>query len=249
MRTMVWAAAVFAGAMAAAAPAGAQQPDFFQDEGELRPVALLPGVQVMYARPVGEFHEYVKHGGGLNLNLVWPITAENPLALRVDGGFVVYGSETRRVCFSGTVGCRVQLDLTTTNSIAYLNAGPQLMLPTGAVRPYVNGAIGFSYFGTSSQVEGTSSGSDPIASTTNFDDITLSFAGGGGILVRLASGRVPVHLDLGARYFANGEVEYLKKGDIQDNPDGSITITPTRSEANLVTFQLGVTLGARAGRR
>jgi hypothetical protein len=243
--TKLRAVVVFVGAMSAAAPAGAQEAPF---QEELRPVRVLPGAHLVYARPVGEFHSYVKHGGGLNLNLVVPVTVGNPFALRADGGFIVYGSERQRVCFSGTVGCRVQLDLTTTNSIVYVNAGPQLMLPEGAVRPYVNTAIGFSYFGTSSQVEGTGGGSNPFAHTTNFSDITFSWAGGGGLLVQLASGRTPVHLDVGARYVRNGQVEYLKKGDIEDHPDGSITLHPTRSQANLVNVQLGVTFGARPGR-
>jgi hypothetical protein len=169
-------AAVLAGAMAAAAPAGAQQAQFGEPEQEIRPVSFLPGLQVVYARPVGEFRDYVKHGGGLNLNIVWPVAVASPVALRADGGFLVYGSERTRVCFSSTVGCRVELDLTTTNSIAYLNAGPQLMLPEGVVRPYVNAAVGFAYFGTTSQVEGTGGGSEAIANTTNFDDITLAWA-------------------------------------------------------------------------
>jgi hypothetical protein len=248
MRTLK-SAMVFIGAMAAAAPAGAQQPLFGELEQDERPVSFMPGLQVVYARPVGEFRDYVQHGGGLNVNIVWPVRVASPLALRADGGFIVYGSERQRVCFSSTVGCRVELDLTTTNSIAYLNAGPQLMVPEGAVRPYVNAAIGLSYFGTSSQVEGTGGGDDPFASTTNFDDITLAWAAGGGILVQLAGGRTPVSLDLSARYNGNGQVEYLKKGDIQDNPDGTISFTPTRSEANLMTFQLGVTIGARPGTR
>jgi hypothetical protein len=168
-------------------------------------------------------------------------------ALRADGGFIVYGSETRRVCFSETVGCRILLDLTTTNSIGYLNIGPQLMLPDGPVRPYVNAAIGGSYFGTSSSVDGVDGNDDAFANTTNFDDITLAWTGGGGLLISLSRGRTPVLLDLGVRYHGNGEVEYLKEGDIQDNPDGTITITPTRSEANLLTFQIGVSIGARAG--
>jgi hypothetical protein len=145
------------------------------------------------------------------------------------------------------VGCRILLDLTTTNSIAYLNIGPQLMLPDGPVRPYVNAAIGGSYFGTSSSVSGTDGNDDDFASTTNFDDITFAWAGGGGILISLSRGRTPVMLDLGMRYHGNGEVEYLKKGDITDNPDGTITVSPTRSEANLLTFQLGVQIGVSRG--
>jgi hypothetical protein len=44
-------------------------------------------------------------------------------------------------------------------------------------------------------------------------------------------------------------VEYLREGDITDNPDGSVTITPTRSDANLVSFQLGLAIGAGTRRR
>lgn len=231
-------ASVLLTVIGAAAPAAAQ--DAFPTDVP----RVYIGIQGVYARPVGQFGDYVKHGGGLNLSGTFPVTRGNVFALRADGGFIVYGSETRRVCFSATVGCRIELDLTTTNSIAYLNVGPQLMVPTGAVRPYINAAIGGSYFGTTSSVDGVDGNDDDFASTTNFDDITFAWNAGGGVLIRLSSGRTPVLLDLGVRYHGNGEVEYLKEGDIVDNPDGSITITPTRSEANLVTFQLGVSIGA-----
>jgi hypothetical protein len=213
----------------------------------MRPTVVYFGGQPLYARPVGEFHDYVEHGGGLNLNVVWPVRVESPFALRADGGLIVYGSETRRLCFPGS--CRIDLDLTTTNSIAFLNIGPQLMVPGGPVRPYANAGVGFSYFGTTSSIEGSSSTNEPFASTNNFDDVTFAWAGGGGLLIALSQGRTPVMLDLGARYYGNGQTEYLKKGDIIDHPDGSITINPTRSEANLMTFQIGVTVGARAPRR
>jgi hypothetical protein len=220
----------------AAAPVAAQE--------EFKPVQAYFGLQGIYAKPSGEFADYVEHGGGVNVNVVWPVTTEGPFALRADGGFIVYGSETKRVCFQST-NCRIELDLTTTNSIAYLNVGPQLMVPAGPIRPYINAAGGFSYFGTTSSVEG-SSGEDPFASTSNFDDITFMWSGGGGLLIRLSSGQTPVFLDIGARYNGNGEVEYLKEGDIQDTPTG-IEFTPTRSDANLWQFGIGVTIGARQG--
>jgi opacity protein-like surface antigen len=240
------AAAVFLGALLAASPAEGQARD--RGDEMLESPVVYGGVQLTYARPVGEFREYVQHGAGVNANVVWTPRRDGPLALRADGGFIVYGSETKRVCFSTTVGCRVQLDLTTTNSIAYLNAGPQLMVPAGPIRPYANAAIGLSYFSTTSQVEG-SQNSEPFASSTNFDDITLAWLGGGGVLIPLAGGRTPVLLDIGVRYNGNGQVEYLKRGDIEDNPDGSITFRPTRSAANLVTFQVGVSVGIRSSRQ
>jgi hypothetical protein len=225
----------------------AAEPTNAQDVDVLRPAAAYFGIQPLYARPVGEFRDYVEHGGGLGLNVVWPVRVESPLALRADGGFIVYGSETRSLCFPGS--CRVEVDITTTNSIAFLNVGPQLMLPEGTFRPYVNAGAGFSYFNTTSSIKGSDNNNDPFASTNNFDDITFSWAGGGGLLISLSSGHTPILLDLSARYHGNGNAEYLKKGDIIDNPDGSITLTPTRSEANLMTFQVGVSIGARAPQR
>ena len=242
MKIGIGGAAVLAALVLSAAPA------LGQDVEDERPASLYVGIQGIYGRPVGEFRDYVRHGFGLDVGVTFPVARQSPLALRADGGFIVYGSETRRVCFGGGVGCRIELDLTTTNSIAFLNIGPQLMLPAGPVRPYINAAIGGSYFGTTSSVEGSNNDED-FASTTNFDDITFAWNAGGGMLIRLGGSHArPVMLDLGVRYNANGEVEYLKEGDIVDNPDGSLTITPTRSEANLLTFQIGVSIGASAGR-
>ena len=53
----------------------------------------------------------------------------------------------------------------------------------------------------------------------------------------------PILLDLGATYHRNGEVTYLRKGSIVDHPDGSITVTPIRSEANFITYRIGVSIG------
>ena len=62
-----------------AVPAHAQDPD----------ATALPqfyiGIQGMYARPVGEFHDYVEHGGGLNASFTWPVQRGGPFALRADG--------------------------------------------------------------------------------------------------------------------------------------------------------------------
>lgn len=228
------------------APVRGQEPE---PEGPLQPLRLYAGIQGVYARPVGEFREYVRNGGGLNFHIAFPVGDESPLAIRADGGFLVYGSETRRVCFGGDVGCLIRLDLTTTNSIGYFNIGPQLMTHRGGIRPYANVAVGGAYFWTQSSLEGSSSQDRPFASTTNFSDFTLQWAGGGGVMVPLSRGRTPVLLDMAVRYNGNGRVEYLKRGDIQDQPGDSFTITPTRSDANLVTFQLGITMGARRGAR
>lgn len=207
------------------------------------PSRFAGNISGIVAQPVGEFDDYVNVGFGIGGNFRVNLGTSGVASLRFDLGYVNYGRETQRVCLSETVGCRIVVDLTTTNNIVFGHGGLQLGVPTGPVRPYVNGGIGYSYFFTQSSVEGTSNDEDPFASTTNFDDGTFSWAGGGGIVIPISSGSTPVALDLGARYLNNNEVDYLTKGSIVDNADGSIDIFPTRSEAHLITYTIGVTIG------
>jgi hypothetical protein len=47
-------------------------------------------------------------------------------------------------------------------------------------------------------------------------------------------------LNLGARYHYGSTATYLRKGDIADNPDGTINLNPRNSKTDLVLWQLGV---------
>jgi hypothetical protein len=38
---------------------------------------------------------------------------------------------------------------------------------------------------------------------------------------------------------------YLTRGDIVDNPDGTVTIYPNRSDADMLNFKLGVSVALR----
>jgi opacity protein-like surface antigen len=107
----------------------------------------------------------------------------------------------------------------------------------------VNGSVGFAYFATTSSVEGSNNDGDPFASDTNFDDATFAWTAGGGVQIRVAGGGKPVYLDFGARYHGNGEAEYLRKGDITDLPDGTVVLNPQRSDTNLWTIRVGVSVG------
>jgi hypothetical protein len=167
--------------------------------------------------------------------------------VRLDGGFLNYGRETKRVPLSTTVGGRIMVDLTTTNNIAWLGVGPQLMAPRGVVRPYVNGTAGLSYFATTSSVEGTNGASAPFARTTNYDDTQFSWGGGAGVLVPVSrSARTHVFIDLGARYHDNGRnVRYLREGGIHDLPNGDVALDVIHSRADLITYHIGISVGVR----
>lgn len=201
---------------------------------------LAGGLNIVYGAPQGEFRDYVDRAWGIGANFVW--TPMDFLGLRVDGGFMNYGHETLRVPLSGTIGGRVLVDLTTDNNIAWIGVGPQVMAPRGAIRPYAHATAGLAYFATTSSVRGDDS-SDTFASDTNYDDAVFQWGVGGGILVPVSRGRVPLSIDAGVRYHGNGRVTYVTEGGIEDNPDGSITINAIESDGNVLSFHLGVGIG------
>ncbi|MGH7699115.1 MAG: hypothetical protein ACREMJ_01130 [Gemmatimonadales bacterium] len=191
---------------------------------------------LLIAQPVGEFRQFV----GVHPGFGAAFTFGGPIGLRVGGSLLVYGHERDYVPIGGG---RVLLDLDTDNLIASLGVGPQVTLGDGPVRLYGYGTIGLGYFGTVSSL-GDDCGCDWLASTTNYDDLTFAREAGGGLQIRLARRR-PVFLDVSARYVRNGRVRYLPEGGIVEQPDGTISVRPVESHANLVVFQIGVSLGMR----
>jgi hypothetical protein len=235
-----------AAAAALAARPLAAQDDHYDDDGDQGyriPRSYLGG-ELTFARPQGEFGSFIDQGWGGGGHYLLRLDREGWLGLRADAGLVNYGHERQRVLLSPTIGGRVAVNLTTDNNIAYAGVGPQVGLPTGAFRPYVNGFVGVSYIFTESSVGGSSSG-ETFASTTNFDDASFAYGGGGGVYVPLSRRRNPVSLDLGVTYRHNGVARYLRHGDITDNPDGTITLHPVQSETNLLDFHVGVSVGVR----
>jgi hypothetical protein len=224
-----------------AAPALAQRAS---EPALLGPPRFFGGLTLLGAQPQGEFAEFIDAGFGIGAHGIMRLDERGLFGIRLDGGFVNYGSETKRVPLSSTVGGRIMVDVNTTNNIFFLGAGPQLLLPTGSVRPYVNGNVGFSVFSTSSSVEGANN-TEPFATDENFSDITFAYGGGAGLYIPVYRGKSTVSLDIGARYHSNGRVEYLREGSIVDLPNGDIEINPIRSRANLITYHLGVSIGGR----
>jgi hypothetical protein len=206
------------------------------------PPRFAVDLSALVAQPVGEFNDYVDVGFGLGGSFRVRLDPAGAVWFRVDGGFVNYGRVTQQVCLSATVGCRIVVDLETTNNIGLGEVGLQLEVPRGPVRPYVNGGIGYSYFFTESSVSGDDD-FDPFASTRNFDDGSFTWGAGGGLKIPLSQGSTTFALDMGARFHNNGTVDYLTEGSIVDRPDGSIDIFPTRSAAHIVTYFVGVTIG------
>jgi hypothetical protein len=230
--------------LATVTPAAAQYDPYGYEQQPRVPRAQLGG-HAFVAQPVGEFKSYVNNGFGGGAHLLLRVDRRGFLALRADGGFVVYGHETKRVSLPNAG--RIEFDLTTSNNILTYSIGPQLMVPTGPIRPYVNAFAGGAYFFTESSIGGSDNGSE-FASTRNFGDNVPSYGYGGGVFVPLTVRNAYIGLDLGARFIRNGFTRYLREGGITDLSGGGYTISPIESETNLVLYHAGVRVGLRKSR-
>lgn len=193
---------------------------------------------LLVAQPKGEFATQLgTEGFGANVAGLFRLDREGLFSIRGDIGGMQYGSETYYVPYLPITG-RVSLDVETTNNAYWGSIGPQITVPAGPVQPYLNAAVGIVGLVTSTSVRGSDSEYE-YATTNNSDDVTSAWIFGGGLYVPL--GRQNTwKLHAGARYFYGGEATYLKEGDIQDNPDGSITLFPRTSKTDQVTWQVGV---------
>ena len=226
--------------LAGAAPAAAQY------GFGTRPARATLGGGAWVAQPVGEFKNYVNNGFGGGGHLLLRVDPHGFLALRADVGYLVYGHETKRVSLPNAG--RVQFDVTTSNNILTYGIGPQLMVPTGPIRPYVNVKAGGAYFFTESSVGGSDNSSD-FASTRNFGDHVPSYGYGGGLFVPFAVRNALIGLDIGARFIRNGFTRYLREGGITDVPGGGFIVSPVESETNLVVYHVGINVGLRRSGR
>lgn len=192
----------------------------------------------LVAQPKGEFATQLDtQGFGANVGALFRLDREGLFSIRGDLGGMEYGSETLHVPYLPITG-RISLDVETTNSMFWGSIGPQIQVPVGPVQPYMNAAVGFMDLVTSTSVRGSDSNYE-YASSTNSEDATSAWIFGGGLYVPLGMQKT-WKLHAGARYFYGGRASYLKEGDIQDNPDGSVTLFPRHSKTDQVTWQFGV---------
>lgn len=196
------------------------------------------GASLVLGAPRGALGEQADLAGGLAAHGLLA-TRSGVLALRLDGSWLLYGSETVRIPVARTAG-RIVREVTTDNWVAELGLGPQITLPVGAARPYVNAFVGLSYLSTTSELR------DPDGfvsrSSTNYDDTGLAYGGGGGILIPV--GRGGTSLDLGVRYVRTSSVRFLAEGDLVAD-GGGVRATPHRGQANVLEIRLGLAFSDR----
>ncbi|HXL86112.1 MAG TPA: hypothetical protein VN927_02840 [Gemmatimonadaceae bacterium] len=194
------------------------------------------------SQPKGEFASNVGRGWGFNLNGTYRIDYKGFLSIRADAGTVQYARERKDASFFGITG-RVALNLETTNNIAWGAIGPQIMIPDGPFRPYANAQVAYTDFSTTSTLGDPYGQFQPI-SNQNAHDGSHAWIFGSGFQIPFGTSGA---FNLGAKYYYGGRATYLTKGDITDNPDGTITLHPRNSKTDMVLWQLGFTLAIPRG--
>jgi hypothetical protein len=198
------------------------------------------------SKPKGEFADYVDQGYGFNAGAMFRLDRGGMLGLRAEIGGLQYGRERLPVAFD--FSGRLSADVVTTNTIGWLSAGPQLTLPTGAVRPYANVAWAVTNFRTTSSIEDRQT-RENFATTENASDFSSAVVFGGGLYIPIGGRTSTAMLTIGGKYYYGGEATYLPEGGIEDNPDGSVTLHPARTKTDFVIWQLGVSVGIPNRRR
>ena len=133
--------------------------DFFLQAAQAarQPIVTLNS-DFVFADLLGKFGNVVDRGWGGNFGIsVTPPPARHNswgrhVRLHADVGFIIYGTETKRLCL--TRPCRIQTDMVTTNSILNFGLGPEFILMTGPIRPYISGTVGTSLFSTDTSLQG-----------------------------------------------------------------------------------------------
>src|SRR5205814_1342178 len=169
------------------------------------------GGSLVVGAPGGALGQEASVAGGLALHAIVPAHAR-VLGLRMEGSWLLYGSETVRIPVARTAG-RIERQVTTDNWIPQLGAGPQVTVPIRAARAYVHAFAGLAHLSTDSRLV------DPTgfrsAASTNYEDTAFSWGGGGGLLLPLHGGGTA--LDLGLRYVRTGTVRFLAEGDLVED--------------------------------
>ena len=208
---------------------------------------LNGGINFMLGFPQGGFSQNVDNTGFGIGGYFGVLLPNSPVMLGGDLGFLIYGNETRKEPFSTTIP-DVTVDVETSNNIVLGHLFLRLQAPVGAIRPYVDGLFGFNYLFTQTQIKNEQGINEEIASSTNFDDITLSYGAGGGLQIRVYDGTKKINpnpekrslttefIDLRVRYMIGGKAEYLKEGSISRGENGKVAYDVEQSKTDLLTF-------------
>lgn len=204
------------------------------------------GINAFGGLPVGEFRQHEDGGGGMEATLGFQPFRRQPLAIRGNAAFLLYGrfnrDRTREICDSNGDNCR---DETVWYNSRYHNMsifqiGPEFMATDGAWRPFAYALIGLTYFSSWAYYGDPSLSS---SSTYLLSSHNRSSAYGAGIRgFKQTFGR-ETGFELALRFTRNAQSTYLTDKGVYRRSDGTYDISPVTGAANVLGIHMGVWVG------
>jgi hypothetical protein len=214
------------------------------------PARYSAGIAFDVGQPLGDFSQNVGTAWGLDGFGTLGLDSRGIVSLRAQLGWLQYSRKTEDFFVQGAFGT-FELESETKSGVLTLGVGPQIMAPSGLARPYLVGTVGFSRFQTETAInvpsnQSNSGTTEQLASETPVSDFTLSLTAQAGVAFQLSIfGNSGVLADLGVRYHHNGLAEYVSSNGVQYDGTGTPTITPTTSEADFLTYRIGIVIPIR----
>ena len=215
------------------------------------------GLDVQLGVPQNEFNDQLGNRLGFGVGGMFGVRlADSPVMLGVDLGFMNFGTETRDEPLSTTIP-DIRVEVENSYNMFHGDLLVRMIPPRGAVRPYLDGLVGFNHFFTETVLrERGGFGTQPdVLRDTNFRDTSLSYGFGAGFQFRVYSddgsrssdndefsGPYSVYIHFNSRCMFGREAEYLREGSII-RENGNVTFDVVQSKTDLLYFKLGVTVG------
>jgi hypothetical protein len=190
------------------------------------------GISVVVAQPLDAFRSYANAAAGVEAFGVIGLRRGSALGVRVDGGFLLYGTD------------RYGRGVSTEYSIGTLGVGPQLTLGRGPLRLYGFATVGGSLFWTSTSFHDYCGCYD---SESLYDDahVTSATQLGAGLLITVSRRHTPVAIDLGVRDMRNSRVQYVPAGGVVQDGYGGFVVQHVATDVRLRVFHIGISIGLR----
>jgi len=195
------------------------------------------GAGPIYVQPTGSLGRYVSGAHGLGgFAEFGPSTGA--LNLRVDGDFLRFAPNTSARPFRGSQ----PVFITTGSQIFTVTAGPEVRVGLGRLRMSAIAGGGFVSSTNTGAVTGIAT-PDRFSGATTFGDLTLAYAGGAGLGLRVGGGATPVWLDVSTRYVGTAPTRWVREGNLPVGYISGVYLQPTKSPTTLVAYQVSVSVG------
>lgn len=207
-----------------------------------------------WGQPVGAFRHNEDGGLGLGFHGAYSFDRARHVALRLEGGFLMYGYVSRDIDlpaydqYGQYTGYENVSYAARQHEMYNLDLGPEITALSGTVRPYGFATAGFSYFVSRINVRPPEYvGDDPIDNTL-FSAGNFAWSTGVGLRIGSHDPRSGL-FDVGIRFRRNERARYANDRALSTQSNGAVTVSPFYGSANLITIYAGFWVGPKLRRR